>query len=260
MIGINKQYVKSLLKEQIRQDGRKPDEFREIKIEYNVSEKSADGSAKVKLGDTEVIAGVKLEVGEPFPDNPDKGTIIVNSELLPLASPDFELGPPSIGSIELSRVVDRALRESKILDFKKLCIKEGEKVWLVFIDIYPINNAGNLFDACFLAALAALKSTRFPKYDEKNERIIYEERTSKKLPLEKNTPIECTVIKVGDTFLVDPTNEEEEVMDARLTIGILEDKKICAMQKGGDNSLSIEEILKMVDIAAKKIDHIRKAI
>ena len=132
-------YINSLLNQDHRIDMRKLDEYRKVKVELGIS-KNAEGSAKVTLGETVVLAGVKLDVGEPFPDNPDEGSIIVNTELSPIASPDFELGPPDAQSIELARVVDRGIRESNAIDFKKLCIKEGEKAWTVFIDLYSFND------------------------------------------------------------------------------------------------------------------------
>ena len=62
-----------------REDGRGFLEYRKpIKIEYGVSAKSAEGSALVKVGKTEVVAGIKMEVGTPYPDNPDEGTIIAD--------------------------------------------------------------------------------------------------------------------------------------------------------------------------------------
>lgn len=259
MVNINKKYVSSLLSKGLRIDGRKLDEYRDIKVEMGVSAKSAEGSARVTLGETIVVAGVKMEVGEPFPDRPDEGTIIVNAELLPLSSPEFESGPPDVESIELARVVDRGIRESKAIDFKKLCIKEGEKVWLIFIDVYPINEAGNLFDAATLAALAALKDTKYPEYDEKTEKVKYDEKTKKSLPLER-IPVSCTVLKIGDKFIVDPTVEEEEAIDARLTVASLKDDSICAMQKGGDAPLSSEEIIQMVELGITKAKELRKAI
>src|SRR3989338_4463627 len=164
---ITQSYVESLAMKGARIDGRKFDQYREVTIEYGISPKSAEGSARVKIGDTEVVAGVKLEVGKPFPDKPDEGSIMVNVELLPLSSSLFESGPPSQEAIELARVTDRGIRECHALNFKKLCVKEGEHVWLAFIDIYPINAGGNLFDACTLAALAALHDARFPVFDGK---------------------------------------------------------------------------------------------
>src|SRR3989344_3705345 len=100
MDNITKNYMFELLSKNKREDGRGFEDLREIRIENNVS-KNAEGSAKVFFGDTEVVAGIKLEVGEPYPDSPDEGTIIVSAEMLPLANPDFESGPPSIDSIEL---------------------------------------------------------------------------------------------------------------------------------------------------------------
>src|SRR3989339_1078431 len=117
------------------------------------------------MGEQEKRVGNKRKVGEPYPDTPNEGTIIVGAELLPLSNPEFELGPPGIQAIELARVVDRGIRESKAIDFKKLCIEPGKKIWMVIIDICPINDAGNLFDAASLAALAALKDTRYPAFD-----------------------------------------------------------------------------------------------
>jgi len=251
-------YIRSLAKTGKRLDTRKMEEYRKIKIQYNVSSKSAEGSARVKIGKTEVIAGVKIDVGTPYPDKMAEGTIMVNAELLPMSSPKFESGPPSIDSIEISRVVDRGIRECGAIDFKKLCIVAGEKVWMVFIDIYPINADGNLFDACALAAMAALKDAKFPVLD-KNNNIDYKNRTENPLPVSK-FPVSCTVLKVGGQFLVDPSVEEEEAATARLTTAFTDEGNVCAMQKGGEESITFEEISKMVDIAKKATDQLRKVL
>ena len=250
-----REHIIKLLNTGIRLDGRKLTEYRKpIEVEQGVV-KTAEGSARVKIGETDVMVGVKLEVGEPYPDTPDEGTIIVGAELLPLSNPDFELGPPGIQAIELARVVDRGIRESKALDFRKLCITPKEKIWMVIIDICPINDAGNLFDASSLAALAALKNAAYPKFD--GEKVDYKEKTNKKLDLEK-TPIAVTVIKIGDKFIVDPDIEEEKAVDARLTVSSIEDGTLCAMQKGGDYPLTTEDIDKMLDIGIEKGKELRK--
>jgi exosome complex component RRP42 len=252
-------YIRNLVKQDMREDGRKLDEYRDIKIEYGISQKSAEGSVRVTIGDTIVLAGVKMDVGTPFPDTQDEGVLMVGAEFLPLSNPNFESGPPGIDSIELARVVDRAIRESKCIDTKELCIKKGEKVWMVFIDVYPINDDGNLFDAASLAAIAALKDATFPGYDKKEEKVDYTKKTTKKLKL-NSVPVECTVLKVADKFVVDPTLNEWGSYDARLTVGTTEKKKICAMQKGGDDALTLEDIDKMMDIAMKKTEELRKVL
>ena len=249
--------IMKLLKSGTRLDGRKFSEFRKpIEVQCNYIN-TAEGSARVKIGDTEVIAGVKMEVGKPYPDNPDEGTIIVGAELLPMSSPEFELGPPGIQAVELARVVDRGIRESKTIDFKSLCIKPGEKVWLLLIDVISVNDAGNLLDAASLAALAALKSARFPEYN--GEKIDYKKKTDKELEL-RNLPIAITVIKIGTSLIVDPDSEEEKATDARLTVTSMEDGTLCAMQKGGDAPLTKEDIENMVELAIEKGKELRDCL
>ena len=246
---ITRERIRKYLEEGKRFDGRKLDEFREITIEPNVS-KNAEGSVRVRIGKTEVLVGVKMGVGEPYPDSRDKGNLMVTAEFLPLSSPRFELGPPKFNSIEVGRLIDRIIRESKFIDLEKLCIKEGEKVWSVFIDIYSINDDGNLLDAAGIGAVAALKIAKMPKYDEKEEKIVHGEWTSKNIPLNKDVPLSITLHKIGSSIIVDPTREEEDVSETKLTIGST-GEYISSMQKGDERSLSIEELNEMIDLSEK---------
>lgn len=256
MHGELRNHIIKLSQSDRRLDGRKLVDYRDIKVEKGVV-RSAEGSARVKIGRTEVIAGIKMEVMQPYPDAPDQGSIMVGAELLPLSSPDFELGPPSIEAVELARVVDRGIRESKNLDFKKLCITPGEKAWMIIIDICTINNEGNLLDASALAAIAALGNAVFPKYED--GKIDYKEKTSKRIEMD-DFPITITLIKVGNKFIVDPDSDEEKAIDARLSVASLSDGTLCALQKGGDYPLTAEDIDKMVDIALHKSKELRKFI
>lgn len=250
-----KRYIISLLDKGIRLDGRKLTEYRKpIKVEYVASE-NAEGSCRVRIGKTEVITGVKLSLETPYPDTPDQGCLMVGAEFLPIANPEFEPGPPSIRAVEIGRVIDRGIRESKAIDMKKLCIKEKEQSFGVSIDICTINDDGNLFDAAALSAIAALKDTKMPKLDEGV--ILYAEKTKEKLPLKK-LPISVTVCKIGNHLIIDPDTEEEKVIDARLTVATAEDGVICALQKGGTQPLSIEEIDSMVGLGIEKCAELRK--
>ena len=227
-----------------------------ITIEYDITN-TAEGSARVKIGETDVMVGVKVEVLKPYPDQPDQGSLMVGAELLPMSNPEFEPGPPGIQAVEIARVVDRGIRESQCIDFKKLCIEKGEKAWFLLIDIMSINDAGNLLDAASLGALAALKDMRFPKLD--GEKIDYKEKTKQKLELTKS-PLAVTVIKIGENFIVDANIEEEKAIDARLTVTSLEDGSLCALQKGGDYPLTAEDVDKMVDIGIEKAKDLRKLL
>ncbi len=249
-----KAHVHGLLAKGTRLDGRNPLDYREVKVVKGYIP-SAEGSAYVKIGDTELIVGVKMQVDKTYPDTPDEGGIVVGAELYPLSSPDFESGPPSIFAVELSRVVDRGIRESKCIDFSKLCITPGEKAWFLVIDICTLNDAGNLFDAAALGALAALQNVKYPTYDGK--KIDYKAKTGKTLEMVKD-PLSVTVYKIGENFIVDPNFEEEKVYDGRLSVAVEDNGTLCALQKGGDSPLSEEDVTTMIDIAVEKTQELRK--
>src|SRR3712207_9576321 len=117
-----------------RLDGRNLDDIRPLEIELDIIKK-ANGSAKVKLGNSEVIAGVKIETGEPFEGLENKGALIVSAEVLPIASPYIEPGPPDEEVVELARVVDRGVRESEMIDLEKLVLVPGKIVYTIFVEI-----------------------------------------------------------------------------------------------------------------------------
>ncbi|PIZ51681.1 RNA-binding protein [Candidatus Woesearchaeota archaeon CG_4_10_14_0_2_um_filter_33_13] len=252
---VNKDTIAQLANEGKRLDGRSLTDYRQpIKIETNISW-TAEGSTKVQIGNTVVMAGVKLSIEKPYNDTSDEGGIMINAELLPLSSPEYEPGPPQMKAIELARVTDRGIREAKAIDLKKLCIEAGEKAWFVIIDLVTINDEGNLFDAASLAALAALKSAKFPVVNADGS-IDYKKKTDKSLPLVKE-PLAVTIYKINGHLFVDPTVEEEKSHEARLTVASDEKGTISALQKGGEEPLTIEDISKICDLALEKAKFLR---
>jgi len=257
-VNITKEKIKEYLGKGKRFDERGVDEFRKIEIEKGIS-MNAEGSARVKIGETDVIVGVKMEVGQPYPDSLDKGNLMVSAEFSPLASDRFESGPPKFPATELGRIIDRGIRESKFIKLEKLCIKEGEKVWSIFIDIYPLNDDGNLLDAAGIATIAALRDATIPFYDPDREKIDYEKQSKTKLPLDEFNPLSITVYKIGNSFLVDPTREEEDIVEARMTV--CSDKGIIyAVQKGESGSLKIDEVNLIIDKACQTQEKIKEEI
>ncbi|MGB9635634.1 MAG: exosome complex protein Rrp42 [Thermoplasmata archaeon] len=248
---IMRDYLQQLAEKGTRIDGRKHDEYRKIEVKKNVIA-SANGSAQVSIGNTSVLVGVKIELGEPFPDTPNMGVLTTNAELIPLASPTFEPGPPSEEGIELARVVDRGLREGQVIDLEKLCITPGEKVWIVFVDIHVLDYDGNLFDASYLASLAALTSAKVPA-------STYGLGEDYPLPV-KGFPIECTVVKIKNSLMIDPALDEEKIADARLTVAIDEGGNIRAIQKGLSGALTPEEVKKIISMCRVSSQYLRELI
>ncbi|MFP3909466.1 MAG: exosome complex protein Rrp42 [Halobacteriota archaeon] len=247
---IKKDYVLMKLKEKERVDGRKVDEYRNLDIQTGVAAK-AEGSAQVKLGDTQVVVGVKMQPGEPFPDTPEKGVIITNAELVPLASPTFEPGPPDENSVELARVVDRGIRESKCIDLDNLFIEEN-KVWMIFVDIHAIDDDGNLMDASAIAAIAALLTTIVPA-----ERFGVGEDYP--LPV-RDLPVSVTSLVVNDTVLVDPSRDEISVGSQLITITSDQDDNVVAIQKSGSYPLTEEKFYELIETSLKKAKENRELL
>ncbi len=246
---LRKDFIYNLMVKGEREDGRAFDQHREITIDTNVIDK-AEGSARVKLGDTHVVVGVKIQPGAPFPDTPDQGVIITNLELIPLASPVFEAGPPREDAIELARVVDRGVRESGAVDLSKLCITPGEKVWMVFIDVHVLDDGGNIMDASSLGAIAALMTAKLPakRFDLGDDTDV---------PL-RDVPVAVTAVEVGGSIMLDPSLDEESIAGTKLTVTSNQDGALSAMQKSGVHPLTTEQINYIVDIAIEKAKEIRE--
>ncbi len=252
-----KQIVDGLQKN-TRLDGRGLLEYRPITTEIGLIEK-ASGSALVSIGKTKILVGIKVETGEPYSDRPDEGVLTVNAELIPLAAPDFEPGPPREDAIELARVVDRGIRESKAVDLKELCIVPGKQVFIVFVDLNVLDHRGNLFDASALASILALMNAEMQAYTvTKGGELKYRNKTIR-LPLQ-NFPVEVTVAKIGDKMIVDTSLEEEAVVDAQITIAIGKDDEVCAVQKSLFDTFSQEEVHQALQIAVEKATEIRAKV
>jgi exosome complex component RRP42 len=249
--------IEQMIEKGKRLDGRGLTDYREIKVEQGLIER-AEGSARVLLGKTEVLVGTKVETGTPFPDTPNEGVLTVNAELVPLASPTFEPGPPDENSIELARIVDRGIRESKAIDTGKLCIEPGKKVFVVFVDVYVLNHDGNLIDASAIAAVSALMNTKMPNYEVENGELKIKTGYTQ-LPM-KSHPVTVTIGKIGNNLIVDPWLEEEQVMDARMSMAINDEGNICAIQKGGSGYFSPQQIIEVSKLVQEKAVAVRKKL
>lgn len=245
-----REHIVKLVASGKRGDGRVPEEIRPLRIRKNYI-KTAEGSARVNLGETDVLVGVKISTGEPYSDTPASGVLTTSVELIPMASPTFESGPPRPEAIELARVVDRGIRETKTVDMSKLVITPGEKVWIVFIDIHALDYDGNLFDAASYGTLAALSCARMPGKLSGGE--------DRPLPVD-HWPISVTAAKIRNAIVFDPQLDEERIADARLTVAIDESGDIRAMQKGLSGSFSYDEVHYVISTARRLGNQVREIV
>jgi exosome complex component RRP42 len=189
----------------------------------------------------------------------DKGIFICTAELLPLSHPSVETGPPGPDVIELARVVDRGVRESHMVDVSQLVIQENKSVVGVFADNVVVDYDGNLFDACSYAATAALLNTKLPKWEMQDDVPTLVDGAETDLPI-TTIPVSVTMAKIGNYIIVDPNADEWASMDSRITITTDSDGNIVALQKGGNDGFTLDEIVKCGELSIKIGSQIRETL
>ncbi|RLG81527.1 MAG: exosome complex component Rrp42 [Thermoprotei archaeon] len=257
---IKRETILRLLKRGERIDGRKFEDYRNIWIAVNPIPK-AEGSALVKLGNTTVVTGIKLEIGAPYSDRPYEGVLQVHAEFVPLASPTFEPGPPDEDAIEVARVIDRSLREPHAIRLEDLVIIPTKKVWILFNDLYLLDHDGNILDAGMLSSMLALNFTKIPSVvvEAEDNIIINREQKEKPLPLNLNV-VTITIGVFEENLLVDPSLDEELIIDSRITFAVDENGRIVGLQKTGMKGIKQETFEAALDLALRKAKELHELI
>lgn len=242
--------IADLLSKDRRIDSRKPKETR--KIEYKVNYiKKAEGSCYLSMGNTKIVVGIKFGTMTPYPDSPDKGGLMVTINYAPVIWKEL----PANSDIEISRVLDRSIRESKMLDLKEFCVTEGEKAFQVFIDCYVMNYDGNLLEALNLATVKALMNMNMPKIEE-NDKVGV---SDKKIEL-KSKPVLVMISGLNGKYILDLNQSEEGGVDFSISISYLDDSTICAMQKTGIKGIPMNKMDEIFKIGAEKQKELRKIL
>ncbi|KAB1227606.1 Protein ECERIFERUM 7 [Morella rubra] len=250
-----KKFIETALQSDLRIDGRRPFDYRNISIKFG----REDGSAEVQLGQTHVMGFVTAQLVQPYKDRPNEGTLSIFTEFSPMADPSFEPGRPGEAAVELGRVIDRGLRESRAVDTESLCIISGKLVWAVRVDLHILDNGGNLVDAANIAALAALSTFRRPECslggEDSQEVIVHPPEVREPLPLIiHHLPIAVTFAFFSNesSVVIDPTHHEEAVMGGRMTATLNANNDVCAIQKAGGEGVLQSVIMRCLRIAGQK--------
>ncbi|XP_052145682.1 exosome complex component RRP45A-like isoform X1 [Oryza glaberrima] len=258
-----REFIERALQSDLRVDGRRPFDFRRLKILFG----REDGSAEVQLGDTRVMGYATAQLVQPYKDRPNEGTLAIFTEFSPMADPAFEPGRPGESAIELGRVVDRGLRESRAVDMESLCVVAGKHVWSVRVDLHILDNGGNLIDAANIAALAALSTFRRPECtvggEDGQQVTVHDPEVRDPLPLTiHHLPIAVTFAYFGEgnIMVIDPTYKEEAVMGGRMTATINSNGDVCSIQKAGGEGVMSSVIMQCLRIASVKAADITSKI
>ncbi|CAG2163196.1 unnamed protein product [Oppiella nova] len=254
------QYINQFLKNNIRSDGRKFDDFRPVLLNCD-SVGTADGSAMIRFGNSAVIAGITAAVIEPKVETPDEGYVEISVRLPALCSAKYCMTDSTNDALVLTQTLKDVLKQSKLIDVKKLCILEAKFAWSLNIELICLNNAGNLVDLCVSAIVAALQSCTLKKVtvSEDNKAISYDKH---KEPLEViSYPISTTFAVINGILLSDPTIDEESLADSVVNIVVNADTDVIhRIHTTGSAKLDINAFEKCFKIAKNRSKIMKKLI
>ncbi|WFD35692.1 hypothetical protein MCUN1_002553 [Malassezia cuniculi] len=166
-----------------RLDSRRLDQFRNIEIDAPAS-LQADGSARVRIGSTEILCGVKAEMDPQTPPRvtaSDGSTSIAYSPWLP-NTPRIKCAVEySPALVQTHNTHDQGVLTASLTDLLSACfVQNGSHIgpfpasqfivlpnaryWLLHVDVYIMSwSGGNVLDTLFAAVFAALWRTRLPR-------------------------------------------------------------------------------------------------
>jgi len=217
-----------------RIDGRLPEQLREIEMKVGEIE-NADGSARVRFGNTEALVAVygPRSLLPKFLQEADTAIVRVIYSMAPFSVDERKNPAPDRRSIEISKVTKEALSGAIFL----------EEFPRTVIDVYEyiIQADGSTRVTAINAASLALASAGIPM---------------------KDLVAACSVGKIGDVLIVDLNGKEDNYSESDMAIAMMPSKReITLLQM--DGRLTKEEVLELVKKAeenCKKIYEMQKKV
>jgi len=245
------------VQDDLRADGRHRDDFRHLELETGVVS-NTNGSCRLRLGETDLLVGVKAELGEPHPATPRRGRLEFFVDCSANAAPEFEgRGGDQLAS-EISNILYNSVCGVGTLDTTKLGVIPGEQCWILYVDIVVLECGGNLIDSVSIAVKAALFDAKVPRVRVK----IDAETETKEVELSDDphdcltldvtqVPLLVTTCKIGHGHVIDATREEEACSLARVVTGVRGDGNLSHVRKAGRGALDPKSVVEMTSAAQK---------
>lgn len=239
-----------LIKKGKRADGRKLDEFRDIKLEIDAIT-TADSSSLVKLGNTSLVCGCASTLCKPAHENQVHDDINIHVELPPISSSPTGNRTQHTAQL-LTKTLKNILDDMNVLDRDCLSIESQGLSWSVDIEVICLNYDGCLLDAALIAVLAALNSLKLT-----DETL----RMTNKFRLNK-IPIRSSFAIIGDCVICDPNLEEENVAQSSLsiTIALSPEGHYCHINKQGGKAVDFDKLVECTSLAKQRASLIVKQL
>ncbi|KAG4303832.1 hypothetical protein PORY_002761 [Pneumocystis oryctolagi] len=226
----------------IRPDARGPTQFRPLFVQVNVLPLTY-GSSYVRWGDISVVVGIKAEIIDALNLNISGkskrgGKITVNVEIFPNSSNEND-DNDSVSAF----FTESLLQSLSGIRLERLLVT-STKAWSIFIDAVVISSNNYALPALALAARLALQTTKLPHIiahiapesidaDKVAQNIGFGEfevdhdlKNGIPVPDIENVGVIIFVANVGDNILYDISNDEIEVVEGLLAVGVLKNGQI----------------------------------
>lgn len=122
------------IQENIRCDGRTRSDYRPMELETDVVQNS-NGSARLRLANSDVLASIKAEIDVPHANRPNEGKLEFFVDCSANATPEFEGRGGEELANEISNTLSKAFTSPNAFDLKSLCILSRKQCWKLYIDI-----------------------------------------------------------------------------------------------------------------------------
>lgn len=257
-----RKFVRDALLKGTRVDGRQDSDSRRLRVEL-----FDNGRSEVQLGRSRAAGVVTATIVAPFVDRPSQGVVSFEVVLSPMASASFPKDTFTERAVELSRLLERTLRDAGAIETESLCVLSGSKVWSLQVAVHILDDGGNLWDLTLAAAIAALLHYRRPAVSvgADGHVTIHSPKERDPAPLAvHHIPLSVTFgfVAAADeknvAIIVDPTDEEEQVLDGTMTVAVNAHREICSVHKGGGCPVPQPVILRCLSLAsARAMDSIQ---
>ncbi|KAG1674611.1 hypothetical protein FOA52_001860 [Chlamydomonas sp. UWO 241] len=244
----------------VRLDGRGVADFRPVEVQLGLIAQ-ANGSARLHVGGTDVLVGVKVETGVPSASRPDEGRVSVTVECSACASPEYEGRGGEAWGTSLAAALETSLCPLASVagygvDLRALSIVSGKQCWNIYVDALVLNDDGNVLCALSLASLAALANTRIPGVeivqgeDNDEPEIELDDDMDNATTLELGgVPVIVSVSQVGAASVLDLSLAEEACARAALHVAVDASGRVCGVTKGGAKGVDAQAALAMIEAA-----------
>lgn len=216
---------------------------RSTKITKGILQKHTVGSSLVRLGNTQVLCGITLQIGVPSITGQGDVVVVPSSQE------------------ELQSIV------TDMLDLSCLGIIEGKAAWRLQVTLQVLQDDGNVMDASLLATIAALTDTHLPATQRNAKAGTMEivEGDNEGTPLKFHylpVPLTMGIYQSDETIhlLADPTPQEEPLMQGYLTMVVADDDQIVHTKHASKIGLKREDLAVCAHMAYGRAKEIRNLL